>query len=153
MNALEQSLQILENMLGFLGFHATVEEDATGPDGPTLQITADDSDHLIGKRGEILDDFQYLVNRLLLRRMENPPRIRVDCNYFRSMREDRMIEKAKELAAQVRLTGKPALLPPLNSYYRRLVHHAFVEDPDILTESEKGTERFKRMTLKKRAKA
>jgi spoIIIJ-associated protein len=153
MNALEQARQILENMLGFLGFNASVEEDPNGPDGPTLQILADDSDHLIGNRGEILDDFQYLVNRLLLRRMESPPRIRVDCNYYRSMREDRMIEQARELAQQVRTTGKPAQLPPLNSYYRRLVHNAFVDDPEIATESAKGDARFKRMTLKKKVKA
>lgn len=153
MNALEQARQILENMLGFLGFFATVEEDPDGPEGPTLQILADDSDHLIGKRGEILDDFQYLVNRLLLRRMENPPRIRVDCNYYRSMREDRMIEKAKEAAERVRSTGQPMRLPPLNSYYRRLVHNAFVDDKEIITESEKGDARFKRMILKRRAKA
>jgi spoIIIJ-associated protein len=153
MNTLEQARQILENMLGFLGFNANVEEDPNGPDGPTLQILADDSDHLIGKRGEILDDFQYLVNRLLLRRMDSPPRIRVDCNYYRSMREDRMIERAKELAQQVRATGKPAQLPPLNSYYRRLVHNAFFNDPEIATESAKGEARFKRMTIKKKAQA
>lgn len=153
MIALEQARQILENMLGFLGFFATVEEDPDSPDGPTLQILADDSDHLIGKRGEILDDFQYLVNRLLLRRMENPPRIRVDCNYYRSMREDRMIEKAKEAADRVRSTGQPFRLPPLNSYYRRLVHNALVNDPDVVTESEKGDARFKRMILKRRARS
>jgi spoIIIJ-associated protein len=150
MTALEQGHQILENMLGFLGFNATIEQDAQSPDGPTLQILADDSDHLIGKRGEILDDFQYLVNRLLIRRSTDAPRIRVDCNYYRSMREDRMIEKARELADRVRSTGAPAHLPPMNSYYRRLVHNAFANDPQILTESAKGEQRFKKVTLKRR---
>jgi spoIIIJ-associated protein len=97
-----------------------------------------------------LDDFQYLVNRLLLRRMTDAPRIRVDCNYYRSMREDQMIEKARELADRVRATGHSAQMPPLNSYYRRLVHNAFVNDPDIVTESAKGDARFKRMTLKRK---
>jgi spoIIIJ-associated protein len=151
MTALEQGQQILENMLGFLGFNATVEGDPDGIEGPTLQILADDSDHLIGKRGEILDDLQYLVNRLLLRRLTDAPRIRVDCNYYRSMREDRMIEKARELADRVRSTGVAAQLPPLNSYYRRLVHNAFQHDPQIVTESAKGEARFKRMTLKRRS--
>jgi hypothetical protein len=33
------------------------------------------------------------------------------------------------------------------------VHNAFVDDKEIVTESEKGDERFKRMILKRRAKA
>ena len=38
------------------------------------------------------------------------------------------------------------------SYYRRLIHNAFVNDPEIMTESAKGDLRFKRVTLKKRVK-
>lgn len=152
MPALEQARQILENMLGYLGFYVTVEEDATSPEGPTLQILTDEHEALVGHRGEVLDDLQYLVNRLLMRRMPDAPRIRVDCEYYRSMREDKMLEKAREDAEHVRLTGKPIALPPMNSYYRRLIHNTFVNDPDIVTESAKGEARFKRVTLKKRVK-
>ena len=150
MTALEQSHQILENMLGYLGFYVTVEEDPGSPDGPTLQILTDESEALIGPRGEVLDDIQYLVNRLLMRRMPDAPRIRVDVEYFRSMREDRMLEKARLEAEHVRATGKSVQLPPMNSYYRRLIHNAFVNDREIATESAKGDARFKRVTLKKR---
>lgn len=152
MTALEQSRQILENMLGYLGFYVTVEEDPNSPDGPTLQILTDESDALIGRRGEVLDDIQYLVNRLLIRRMTEAPRIRVDVEYYRSMREDKMLERARELAEQVRTSGRPVALPPMNSYYRRLIHNAFVNDPEVATESAKGDLRFKRVTLKKRVK-
>ena len=152
MTALEQARQILENTLGYLGFYVTIEEDEHGPDGPTLQILTDESESLIGKRGEVLDDIQYLVNRLLIRRMPDAPRIRVDVEFYRSMREDKMLDRARELAEQVRATGKPQPLPPMNSYYRRLIHNAFVNDLDIATESSKGEERFKRVMLKKRTK-
>ena len=150
MTALEQSHQILENMLGYLGFYVTVEEDPASPDGPTLQILTDESEALIGPRGEVLDDIQYLVNRLLMRRMPDAPRIRVDVEYYRSMREDKMLEKARLEAEHVRATGKPVQLPPMNSYYRRLIHTAFVNDREIATESAKGDARFKRVILKKR---
>ncbi len=152
MTALEQARQILENMLGYLGFYVTVEEDANSPDGPTLQVLTDEHDALIGRRGEVLDDIQYLVNRLLARRLPDAPRIRVDCEYYRSMREDKMLEKAREDAEMVRASGKPIVLPPMNSYYRRLIHNAFVNDPDIVTESAAGDSRFKRVTIKKRHK-
>ena len=149
MTALDQARQILENMLGYLGFFVTIEEDHN-PEGPTLQILTEDSERLIGKRGEVLDDIQYLVNRLLMRRMPDAPRIRVDVEFYRSMREDKMLQRAQELAEGVRATGTPVALPPMNSYYRRLIHNAFVNDPVIASESDQGDGRFKRITLKKR---
>jgi spoIIIJ-associated protein len=152
MTPLEHSRKILDTMLGYLGFVVKIEED-DGPDGPTLQILTEEPDALIGRRGEVLDDIQYLVNRILQRREPKAPRIRVDVEYFRTMREDSMLEKVKQQAERVRATGHAIALNPMNSYYRRLVHNLFVEDPDIISESAKGDGRFKRITLRKRGAA
>ena len=35
----------------------------------------------------------------------------------------------------------------MNSFDRRLVHQAFVEDPDVATRSEEGAARLKSITL------
>lgn len=149
MTPLEHSHKILDTMLGYLGFVVQIEED-DGPDGPTLQILTEEPDALIGKRGEVLDDIQYLVNRILQRREPQAPRIRVDVEYFRTMREDSMLEKVKQQAERVRATGHAIVLNPMNSYFRRLVHNLFVDDPHIQSESARGDGRFKRITLKKR---
>lgn len=146
---LAHARSILDSMLGYLGFTVKIEE-SDGPEGPTLQILTEDGDRLIGRNGETLEDIQYLVNRILLRHVADAPRIRVDCEYYRSMREDNLVEKAKQLADRVRATGQSMDLPPLNSYYRRIVHNLFANDPDIMSVSEGGQLRFKRMTLKKR---
>lgn len=138
-------------MLGYLGFVAQIEED-DGADGPTLQVLTDDSDALIGRRGEVLEDIQYLVNRILQRHMKDAPRIRVDVEFYRSMREDKMVARAQELGARVRATGLSAALPPMNSYYRRLIHNVFADDPEITSVSAAGDARFKRITLKLREK-
>ncbi|MEZ0385995.1 MAG: protein jag [Verrucomicrobium sp.] len=146
---LDHARQILDTLLGYLGFVVRIEEE-NGPDGPTLQILTEETDALVGERGEVLDDIQYLVNRILQRRDPAAPRVRVDVEYFRTMREDRMMEKVKELAIRVRATGQPAVLNPLNSYYRRLVHNLFLNDPQVMSESAQGNERFKRITLRRR---
>lgn len=151
MTALEESHKILDTLLGFLGFVVKIE-DEDSPEGPTLQILTEETEALIGHHGEVLDDIQYLVNRLLQRRMPDAPRIRVDVEYYRTMREDQMLQKVKEMAGRVRITGQPVALNPMNSYYRRLVHQLFVSDPDIVSESASGDERFKRVTLKRRTK-
>lgn len=149
MTSLDQARQILDTMLGYLGFVVRIEEEE-GEEGPTLQVLTEQSEALIGRRGEVLDDIQYLVNRILQRRDPSAVRIRVDVEYFRTMREDKMLEKVKEQAERVRLTGHAIALQPMNSYYRRLVHNLFVSDPQVMSESEKGDGRFKRITLKKR---
>jgi spoIIIJ-associated protein len=149
MTPLEQAHQILDTLLGYLGFVVRIE-DEDGPEGLMLQIHTEQHDALIGKRGEVLDDLQYLTNRILQRRQPGAPRVRVDCEFFRTMREDKMLEKAKELADRVRVTGHPAQTPPMNSYYRRLVHNIFVNDPQIQSVSEGGDARFKCITLKRR---
>lgn len=149
MTSIEHAHQILDTLLGYLGFVVQIEEEDTG-EGPTLQILTEQPDPLIGRRGEVLDDIQYLVNRILQRRDPQAPRIRVDVEYFRTMREDRMLAKVKELADRVRSTGQPQMLNPMNSYYRRLVHNLFINDPVVASESAKGDERFKRITLKRK---
>lgn len=146
---LEHARHILDAMLGYLGFVAQIEED-DGPDGPTLQVLTDDSELLIGRRGDVLEDIQYIVNRVLQRHMPDAPRIRVDVEFYRSMREDKMIARARELGERVRATGQSATLPPLNSYYRRLIHNLFINDPEVTSVSAGGDARFKRITLQRR---
>lgn len=151
MTPLEHSHHILDTMLGYLGFVVQIEED-NGPDGPTLQVLTDESDALIGRRGETLEDIQYLVNRVLQRHLKDAPRIRVDVEFYRSMREDKMVARAKELGDRVRGNGQSADLPPMNSYYRRLIHNVFVNDPDVMSVSQEGSARFKRIVLQRRPK-
>lgn len=136
-------------MLGYLGFAVKIDQDDS-PDGPTLQIHTEDSLMLIGRHGATMEDIQYLVNRVLQRHIPNAPRIRVDIDYYRSMREDQMVEQAKDLGERVRATGKPEILPPMNSYYRRIIHNVFVNDPQVQSVSLDGQARFKRIQLKRR---
>jgi spoIIIJ-associated protein len=146
---LEHARSILDTMLGYLGFTVTIKA-SEGPEGPTLQVLTEDGDALVGRRGETLEDIQYLVNRILVRHITDAPRIRVDVEYYRTMREDKLIEHAKQAADRVRATGHSTELDPLNSYYRRIVHNLFADDPEIMSVSEGGQLRFKRIILKKR---
>ena len=54
-----------------------------------------------------LDDLQYLVNRMIQRKMEDAPRVKVDCDHYRERNEARLLEKARSLAERVQESGKP----------------------------------------------
>lgn len=141
--------EILDTLLGYLGFAVTIQEEQR--DGQqVLQIFTHESDRLIGRREEVLDDLQYLVNRILLAQNPPAPRVFVDIEHFRAMRDDALVAKVQQLSKAVRATGRPIQTDPLNSYDRRIVHNAFKDDPEVMTWSPPDDSRVKRITLRKR---
>ena len=138
--------EILDTMLGYLGFAVSIEVDPSR-DEPCLHIFTAEGDFLIGKDGDRIDDIQYLVNRLLQARDPSAPRIRVDVNHHRSMDEDQLLEEADRVAKRVLNTGQPAKLPPLNSYHRRIVHNHFANHPQVKTWSPSDDARYKQITI------
>jgi len=142
--------EILDDLLGHLGFVCEIEETGT-PTMPVLMVHTHDASLLVGQNGAVLEDLQYLLNRLLIAQQPNAPRVAVDIEHHRAMRDDGLLSRVRGLADQVRATGRPVQLEPLNSYDRRLVHQEFKEDPDVMSVSPKEEGRLKRITLQKRA--
>lgn len=142
--------ETLETMLSLLGFYCQVEETRT-EDRVTLQIYSADKERLIGKGGRVLDDIQTLLNRMLQARDKSTPKVHVDVEHYRGMQEDQLVSRVKDLAESVRRTGRPLQLEPMNAYERRIVHNAFVDDPEIATWSPQENSRLKRLVLKRRS--
>lgn len=146
MTTVESANKVLDTMLGHLGFTATIELQETH-DGPCLQIHSGESEALIGKDGDRLDDLQYLVNRIVRRHYPKADRVKVDCEHFRSIQEDQLGEEVRGIAERVKSSGKSVQMRPLNAYYRRMVHNILVDDPLISTHSPQGDDRLKRITI------
>ena len=141
--------EILDTILGYLGFVATIElEEHEGI--PDLQILTHEPERLVGRREEVMEDLQHLVNRILAAQTPPGPRIIVDVQHHRAMRDDALVEKVRQLAGVVRATGRPMQTLPLNSYDRRIVHNLFKDDPHLATWSPPDDTRLKRITIRKR---
>jgi spoIIIJ-associated protein len=144
-----QPAEILDTILGYLGFVATIElEEHEGT--TVLQILTHEPQRLIGRREEVMEDLQHLVNRLLLAQNPPAPRVIVDVQHHRAMRDDALVSKVKQLANVVHATGRPMQTLPLNSYDRRIVHNLFKDDSEIQTWSPPEEDRLKRITIRKR---
>lgn len=144
--SLSHARETLELMLGHLGLVFEVEEiDQSGR--LVLDIRTRDAGRLIGRDGHTLEDLQYLLNRILNRNEESTANVIVDVEGYRQKEKQDFIGRVRELADQVRRTGRPIALAPMNSFDRRLVHQAFADDPEIVTQSEEGTARLKQITL------
>ena len=137
-------------MLGFLGFVVQIEEMQNESGSLVLQIYTEESARLIGHDGETLEAMQFLLNRLIQSKDKDAPKVTVDCEHYRSMREDMIVQRVRELAERVRITGRSLQLEPMNSYERRIVHNAFKDDPDVATWSPSDSARIKQITLLKR---
>jgi spoIIIJ-associated protein len=142
--------ELLDTMLGYLGFVVQIEETTNQGGNLVLQIYTEESRRLIGRNGETLEAIQFLLNRLLQAKDKNASKVIVDCEHYRSMREDRIVQRVRELADRVRITGRSLQLEPMNSYERRLIHNAFKDDPDVATWSPSDSARIKQITLIKR---
>jgi spoIIIJ-associated protein len=137
-----QPKEILEKILGTLGFPATVAEQKFGDD-LVLDVQTDESGRLIGRAGQTLADLQYIVNRILFQQDQSAPKVMVDVGGYRAQARDALVKKAQEAAEKVRRWGDAVELEPLNAFDRRIVHQALKDDPDIETQSVEvdGTEK------------
>ena len=142
--------ELLDTILGFLGFVVQIEEAQNEAGNLVLQIYTEESGRLIGRDGETLEAITFLLNRLIQSKDKEAQKVVVDCEHYRSMREDRIVQRVRELAERVRITGRSLQLEPMNSYERRIVHNAFKDDPDVATWSPSDSARIKQITLLKR---
>ncbi len=142
--------ELLDTILGYLGFVVQIEETRNDAGGLTLQIYTEESERLIGRDGETLEATQFLLNRLIQAKDRDAEKVIVDCEMYRSMREDRIVQRVREIAERVRISGRSLQLEPMNSYERRIVHNAFKDDPDVATWSPSDSARIKQITLLKR---
>src|ERR1051326_6487950 len=110
--------ELLDTILGYLGFVVQIDETQSEGGNPTLQIYMEEAHTLIGRDGETLEAIQFLLNRLIQSKDKDAPKVIVDCEHYRSMREDRIVQRVRELAERVRISGRSLQLEPMNSYER-----------------------------------
>jgi spoIIIJ-associated protein len=129
-----QPKETLEKILALLDFPATVEEHKLD-DGLLLDVKMDETGRLIGRQGQTLADLQYITNRLLFQQDATSPKVMVDMGGYRLQAREALVKKAQAAADKVRRWGDAVELEPLGSFDRRIIHHAFKDDPDVETHS------------------
>ncbi len=102
-----------------------------------LEIEGDGSGLLIGKKGQTLDAFQFLVNKIVNK--DNPPgekvEVIVDTENYRLRKRENLRDKAAKLCAKAKRTQKPVWFDPMPASERRIVHMILSEDREVYTKS------------------
>src|ERR1051325_5483611 len=94
-----------DTMLWLLGFVCEIKE-FEHEHGLTLQVYTAEKDRLIGRNGALLEDIQTLLNRLLQAKDKNAPKVQVDIEHYRSMKDDHLVQRERQVADVVRQTGR-----------------------------------------------
>ncbi len=115
--------ETLEEMLQLLGFSATVVSTQLD-DGLILDIETDDPGRLIGKQGQTLSQFQYILNRLLFRQDKNAPKVTLDVGSYRLKSREALIDKAKAAAEKAQRWGDVVEMEPMGAFERKIVYSA-----------------------------
>jgi len=93
---------------------------------------------LIGRYGNTVDAVEYLVEKIASRAAGDRVRMNLDINNYRLRREDQLVQRARNAAAEARNTGEPVKLEPAGGRERRIVHLYIQEMGDLTTYTESG---------------
>jgi spoIIIJ-associated protein len=136
-----EAKEVLENILKRFDTDTRVES-SEDDECITLNIKGDGSGILIGRKGQTLDAFQYLVNKIVRRTVRDGKQIVVDTEGYRQRRRDTLIDLAKRLSEKAKNKGAPVSTSPLNPFERRIIHLALQDDAELTTKSiDEGTYR------------
>ena len=108
-----------------------------------FQIYTDESNTLIGRRGEIIRALNHIAKRaVIVENNDEKVHFIVDVNGYRMKKIEEIEQNARLLAERARSLKYNVEMPPMSAYERMLVHSALAEEENIRTESHgEGRER------------
>lgn len=148
--------EMLGEMVRLMGFSCTVSADWKDADDITeerhllLSVHGPEASGLIGRRGETLENIQYLLRLMVNQRMHRWMNIIVDIEEYRARRVEHLSHLAQRMAQQAVDTGRSQALEPMSPNERRIVHLVLRDDTRVFTESTGEGERRKVVIFPKR---
>jgi predicted RNA-binding protein Jag len=118
-----------------------------GEDRLEVDLSGEDVDWCFADDGEFVVSVEHLLPRVIRSLSGEAPLVRVDCDNFQEIREERLRSLAQRVAEEVRRKGRPRTLEPMNPADRRIVHMTLADDPGVVSESS-GDGYFKRVTIR-----
>jgi len=97
-------------------------------------LSGEDSNIVIGYRGDVLDAIQYLT-LLVSNKGDDFKKVVVDTENYRAKRSETLKSLALKLAEKADRTGRRVELEPMNPFERRIIHSTLSDSDKATTES------------------
>lgn len=152
----EMATHLLSEIVRLMGFEAEVRaswqddgddsfgehDDDEQEEGHTrsgryllLDVEGSELGALIGRRGETLENIQYLLRLMVNQKLHKWKNIVIDVEHYKARRVTQLTQLAGRMAEQVARTGRSMSLEPMPANERRVVHMTLRDHPKVYTES------------------
>jgi len=101
----------------------------------TVDIVGENTNNLIGYRGETLNALQTLLSSIANKDIEEKVRIILDISGYKDKRKKVLEELADKISKTVIKTGKKVTLEPMPAYERKIIHSRLQNNKKVTTES------------------
>jgi spoIIIJ-associated protein len=135
-DALAYAKMVLERIIAGITTSSQVEEGRANGDMIYLNIKGDGSGLLIGRHGQTLDAIQYIVGRMVGKRLGEKKVIVIDTERYRERRRENLERLSRHMGEKAKSTGRAVSLQPMSARDRRIVHLALKHDREVETRSE-----------------
>ncbi len=133
---LAEGQTVLTQILNLMGEKTEIEiARDDDPELLELNIKGDGSGLLIGRHGQTLDALEYLVNRILARRIKDAAPISIDTESYRARRRGQLHRMALSKGEEAKREHQAVTLDPMPPRDRRIIHLALKDDPLLTTRS------------------
>jgi spoIIIJ-associated protein len=140
----EIAADYVEGLLDLADLDGDIDMDVEG-DRAVVSVVGATLDELVGPRGEVLEALQELTRLAVHRQTGARTRIMLDVGGYRKRRKEELTETGLAAADEVKRTGQPKKLAPMNPFERKVVHDA-VAAAGLSSESE-GEEPARRVVV------
>jgi spoIIIJ-associated protein len=140
----EIAADYIEGLLDVADLDGDIDMDVEG-DRAVVSVVGATLDELVGRRGEVLEALQELTRLAVHQQTGNRTRMMLDVGGYRQRRRTELAEAGHTAAEEVRRTGQPKRLWPMNPFERKVVHDA-VAAAGLRSESE-GEEPDRRVVV------
>ena len=122
------------------------EPDEEGQRPVMVDVQGDDLGVLIGRRAEILNALQYVVNLIVIKQVEHWIQVVIDVQGYRARHERQLRQMAQRMADQAMKAGRRQVLEPMSASDRRIIHLELRDHPNVTTQSV-GEEPTRKVTI------
>tara|TARA_Y100000817_G_scaffold171527_1_gene134038 strand:+ start:1335 stop:2030 length:696 start_codon:yes stop_codon:yes gene_type:complete len=112
-----------------------------------FEIEGDDSGLIIGRKGETLRSFEFLISFIIKRQLDKRVRVILDVEGYQERRRSNLVSIAESNAKKVIKYGRPIKMDPMSPFDRRIIHLALEKDKKVVTESQ-GTGSRRQVVIK-----
>ena len=140
----------ISELLTVMGFPSEVTVELVDY-SVACRISGEHQEVLVGNDGRTLDSLQYLLRKIMSRRLPDRMMLSLDVGDYRERRAQELKDRALELADQVKADGKTQAIAALNPSERRVVHMMLQDDKAIRSRSV-GEGLFKKVLIYKPGK-